>query len=553
MSILNKLAFLIFIITIFGCDSSIHSPMDKAENLMQDKPKEALALLDSLKQYPLRSKSDNARFALLYSMALDKNYIDITDDSLISIAENWYSKKGNVREKFLAHYYKGVVNSNAKEYPKAITAFSCAQKLEKQINDNYLLGLLYNQMGHIYKYHYDYPKALDAYKKSYSFYSLANKMKHSSYTLLSIASIYWNMSDNTEDSIYTRSEQYYKKALEEGKKIGYDVLVQLASKELFIQYIQKKAYEKAEDILTEYQLLSKNQNAVFTAALGKYYYSKGNISKGEKLFKSAWELCKGVNDTSKLYEWEYHEFKSVGDYKTALESLERSVEIQNKAVRLNLQQPILEIQKQLLEKDLEYNAYKLKTDRQIVILVIMLLVVFICVILYLLKKKLKKKDEKLTDYLCLLAELQDTLQHLQNSLQVKDAQLCSAYADSADIIHNRLNLINNLSTVFYEKRGTPKEKEIFIKEIENIIEDFRTSKDDMKWMEQVINVSSNNLLKKVYISYPALTEEEKKLLRYIYAGFSSKSISIFLNIPIETVYNRKSRLLAKTGLSKAKK
>ena len=52
--------------------------------------------------------------------------------------------------------------------------------------------------------------------------------------------------------------------------------------------------------------------------------------------------------------------------------------------------------------------------------------------------------------------------------------------------------------------------------------------------------------------YPALKESEKKLLCYIYAGFSPKAISIFLNIPLETVYNRKSRLLAKTGLSKSK-
>ena len=44
-------------------------------------------------------KAANARFALLYSQALDKNYIDVTDDSLISFAEAWYTKKCSIRGK----------------------------------------------------------------------------------------------------------------------------------------------------------------------------------------------------------------------------------------------------------------------------------------------------------------------------------------------------------------------------------------------------------------------------------------------------------------------
>ena len=152
---LKNIILAIAALAIFGCNNSNNLTMDKAESLMQEHPKDALALLDSLKKHPMASKAENARLALLYSMALDKNYIDVTDDSLICIAENWYSKKTGTREKFLSLYYKGVVNKNAKKYPEAITAFSRAQKLENEIGDSYLLGQLYNQMGYIYKLHYD--------------------------------------------------------------------------------------------------------------------------------------------------------------------------------------------------------------------------------------------------------------------------------------------------------------------------------------------------------------------------------------------------------------
>ena len=36
-----------------------------------------------------------AKYALLRSMALDKNYIDVADDSLINVAVEWYSRRGD--------------------------------------------------------------------------------------------------------------------------------------------------------------------------------------------------------------------------------------------------------------------------------------------------------------------------------------------------------------------------------------------------------------------------------------------------------------------------
>ncbi|MBQ5750256.1 MAG: tetratricopeptide repeat protein, partial [Bacteroidaceae bacterium] len=64
--------------------------LDQAETLMNVAPDTALALLDSIDSHRL-GRADNARYALLRSQALDKNYIDITNDSLISIAVDYYA------------------------------------------------------------------------------------------------------------------------------------------------------------------------------------------------------------------------------------------------------------------------------------------------------------------------------------------------------------------------------------------------------------------------------------------------------------------------------
>ncbi len=553
MDILKKLILALIGLAIIGCKANYNKGLDRAEALMNESPKTALVVLDSIKHTNMKGKAVNARFALLYSQALDKNYIDVTDDSLISVAESWYSQKGNVRERFLAHYYKGVINDNAKNYPKAITALSQAQKYEGKINDGYLLGLLYNKMGYIYENHYDYPKSLDAFFKSYNYYREAGMTKHANYTLLGIAGAYWNMAETTKDTLYDKSEYYYLKALEAGENTKYDILIELSSKYLFIQYVQREMYYKAEKMLEKYNIEAGDKTSIHCAALAKYHYSQGNLNKGNYLLQEAWKSCKGINDTTNLLYWEYNIFNSLGETKAALQSFDKSVKFQNKAVRRNLQQPVLEIQKQVLEKDLAYSTYKLETDRKIMVLGILLFCTIICIVLLVVRAWLNKKDKELEGYLYLLTDLQHTLQNLQNKFRLQNIQLSSANTNAHEMINNRLSLINNLSTVFYEKHSTPKAKEIFIKEVKNIIEDFSTNQSDLKWMETIINDSNNNLINNTYNKYPNLNEEEKRLLCYIYSGFSAKAMSVFLNIPIETVYNRKSRLLAKTGLSKQKK
>lgn len=519
---------------------------DKAESLMQDYPKDALALLDSIKQYPIKSKAANARFALLYSQALDKNYVDVTDDSLISIAENWYSKKGSVREKFLSHYHKGVVNKNAKNYPEAIAAFSRAQKLEKEMDDYYLLGLLYNQMGAIYNKHYEYNRALEAFTRAYNLYEQAGKTNHKNYIIMRIAGCYWNIGD------YSNSEKYYKKAINEGEKSNYRVLTEQSVINLIGQYIEQERYNEAALLNEIYKSRIKKDHPIFEGNIARLYYVIGKVQDGAESLENAWQYAKTQEDSIALYINEYYIYNHLGNLGLSLDALEKADKLKSQSVSLKLKQPVLEIQKKLLEKELEYSTYKLETDRKITFLACVILAVLISITIFFFRNWIKEKEKKLKSYVCLLSELQDTLQHLQIMLQNKDIKLNSAYANAADIISYRLNLINNLSVTLYERRGTPKSKEIFIKEVEMIIEDFKTSEKDVKWMEQVINGANNNLLEKIYANYPTLSEDEKKLLCYVYAGFSPKAISVFLEISIETVYNRKSRLLAKTGLSKSK-
>lgn len=59
-------------------DRKAQEAMDHAESLMETHPDSALALLSAIDRHSLSNERPHARYSLLMSMALDKNYIDTT-------------------------------------------------------------------------------------------------------------------------------------------------------------------------------------------------------------------------------------------------------------------------------------------------------------------------------------------------------------------------------------------------------------------------------------------------------------------------------------------
>ena len=109
--------YILLIGALLGCMSCGESrnqsnKLDAAAELMSDHPEQALSILKSLDVDEISSRSGKARFALLYTQALDKNQIELQSDSLIHLAVDYYNRKGSEQEKALAHYYYGCVYAN---------------------------------------------------------------------------------------------------------------------------------------------------------------------------------------------------------------------------------------------------------------------------------------------------------------------------------------------------------------------------------------------------------------------------------------------------------
>ena len=132
-----------------GGNRSLES-LAEVEGYISDEPERALAVLDSLEGTGLRGGEAEAKFALLYSMALDKNWIDVADDSLINVAVRRYSRRGSADERLKAYYYQGRVYQNGGDDEAAMESFVKAEASAPDAEDGVAKGMLYRAMAYIY-------------------------------------------------------------------------------------------------------------------------------------------------------------------------------------------------------------------------------------------------------------------------------------------------------------------------------------------------------------------------------------------------------------------
>ena len=84
-----------------ACNRSADEVFASAEALMEDRPDSALALREAIDPHRLRGARRHALYALLLTQARDKNYIDETSDSLISIAVSYFDNSRDTYSRML--------------------------------------------------------------------------------------------------------------------------------------------------------------------------------------------------------------------------------------------------------------------------------------------------------------------------------------------------------------------------------------------------------------------------------------------------------------------
>ena len=573
---------ILFILALFlaftACSDqkAVTDVLNRAEVLMNEHPDSSLTLLRTLSFDNFRKESNRARYALLHSQALDKNYIDVTGDSLISVAVEYYKDKDDVRSKFLSYYYMGRVHANGERYLQATSCLMESEQLVEEVGDDYLSGLLYSEMGRIYEIYYDFSKSLEAHQKAAECYERAGKIHHRNYMWLNQSLNYRNLRK------YDECEHLLRMTLESALKEDDSELLKSCLGDLIMLYVNQSRLVEAKELYEKLKGLAdfRYDSSSFMGKLAKMYALEGNLSQAMELLVQGWKQAENKTDSANLFIAAAEVYSLQGKGEAAYRELLKGVVCQNEDAHQVLRQPVLTAQRDYLSDKLEFEAYKLQMERHLRVLYILFFLVLLAFVVYVLFRKLKKEKEKARRTIdelngemqrkeaeshrkvtSLLQELEGKHQSdiiiysLREELSRRDENL-KQYICESEAIRRELQLIANENTVhasrlFQEKMEIMSEMVFKFEEKKdsNIIEEIRWWKNKylvgrkaLAELERQVNLYNEDVM--LYFRKEVVMNEEKDYhwICYLFAGVSIKTIAWLLDENKGAIYQRRLRL-----------
>ena len=558
------------------------SILSEAEKVMTEYPDSALKLLQSIPNPEGLTGKAQADYALLYSQALDKNYIDTANDSLIQVAVNYYQDRSDTKARFYTYYYLGRVHVNGNRLDQATLAFMNAEQEVETLGDDYAAGLLYAEMGDIYREYYDYNKALESYQKSTYFYERAGKQQHKLWGLLSQSAVY--------DTIGQKEQAYnlLVSILSEAKDLSEASLIKYSLGDLIMLCTEMNRYTDAvrfyNEFIDRYDSKEKGMTPSYYASLGVLQAHERNNILAQSYLKKAWDLANSLNDSIYLHYKSSLIYRLQNKDEQAYTELENCVALQNQEMLKALRQPVLTIQKDFLETELAHKQYRIKMERLVYTLAGIIVILVAVLVVSVLRKKLKKQEktyqQKLADLQMEALEREQQLRAYTQELETKSAfsrhdierltlelkisqehiEKSRSFRAEARLHEEELRatflaLLNKLfkrngkqlEDTFYELRQIKVKKE---KNRENAIDDYVAkmsgslygSSKANKLLEELINEYYDNAMHRLRSEVKLPDEKHYQLVCMLLSGLSINFIASLTGDTTNAIYKRRDKI-----------
>ena len=527
-------------IMLIGCGNNTMRSLEQLETRIDHVPDSVLHELSSM-DGTIKWGEARALHALLTVRAQDKCDLLTGNDSIITIATNYYGKRGNLERRLFAHIYAGRVYSAAGNSQKAIELYTEALKYEDQTDNYYALGLLYSDIALEYSWAYDYVQAIENMEKSLNYYGQAGKERHQILAKSSLGLYYLNSNN------YVEAEPYLTEVLAWGELNDDEYIVKNTLGDLCSLYDETRNYEKLSKIYTAYPLEKLEQNSRNYGIASYYYIQQNNPEQATELLQKAWELSKTPTDTSFLWHREYKINNNLGDYKNALINFKHLFYYHDSLLGKTLQQPLLKAQRDYYQSELQLSEIKNQNRRLTIVLLSFstLLIFFIPWFIY--KNRVRMREDRIREHVDALNELRyklskkdEQMNETVQALQTQKSNARTLEIKLSELFHEQYKMLNDLCATYY---ANSKNKNKIVQEFESVVEGF--SGNDYFKLEELINKYKNDVIFLLRRELPNFKEKDFKLLCYFCAGFSVKTISVITKQKEETLWVYKGRLIKK--------
>ncbi len=529
-------------------DSFLHN----AESLMNEHPEDALSIIRHIDRRKIYSSASRARYALLYSQALDKNYVDVTSDSLTAVAVNYYDRHGTRHERAMAHYYQGRVFSNAGDFDAAIHSYSLAEDAASGTDDYYLLGLINNAVGNLHFEQYDLDEALQRDQQAASFFHRAQSPYNEALAYIGVGTVYSLKGDNEQMKIV------YNKAIEIYKELGETDRILPLYEELVVKTrlnVENNLCGIKNDLRHYYLEYSDGSIPLQSLGLWQGIYLKGNELDSAKMCGDLMLQNRNLFTAHKIagcYALMEQIACMEGDYKEAYGYAKQYADMMDSVTLKKEEDLVLELEQKYRNRILNqsYENLKQHNDQQRIITGLVLLFslsLLVAGLLYLrkwrenaaLKMRQAEAEKESLGRAC--RELQEQLGTVGDRVDADDEQERQLF----NALEERMVVLRN----WVDKAETMKPA-LFMKSFRDYMTVNVKSKHALSDLQYVVNRKYYGVVDYLKAHYPELRKQDLDLCCLLCFGFSQHGICYLYNYEdIGSFYNKRSRLRKKLGLS----
>lgn len=550
----------LFIILLFIAASCVsrHAAvalMDRAELVMNENPEQAYGLMSDIDPHSISGRAIQARYALLYTEAQYKNYINETSDSLIMIAVRYYSNHNNTFYRFLSYYYLGCIYSNSKQYVDAILALTQAERLANEIPDGYYTGLLYSQIGNVFFDSFDYQRAKDYYNKAKYNYDSANKELHKIHAIVDIGRC------DLELQEYDSAIAVFKeiKVWADANDDDYLSLLSWQNLSMCLLMDTDKVYTTNDIHSLLLQINDTDNNDPYTLRLlARYFLKTKDYVQSQSYVQSVLSQAHTVSDTIDVLFLKSQIYKELGNQDSAFYYYQQSIACQNSTLKQLLRQPVLGVQKDYYQTISEVES--LKADKQktelIIIILLLLIVITASALGYTIIKR--RNDKRNRDYLLVIDELSakdsmnvveienlnSMISKLSNINDCQNTEIIRQNNRVHDLFLQQFAPTNYVLTRYYDHISDSRVADRLYKIVKEQMDIIISPKNIVK-LDSQLNEIYNDIMSRISVPSVHLSEKDIMTIRLLLAGLSVKSIGTLLDCSIHSIYKTKDRTMAK--------
>lgn len=438
--------FSIALLTIIpACTDDCYRQLEEVEGIIETEPQKAFSDLQSIDMESLHTAKSKAKYALLMSMALDKNYVDKTDFEIIQPAVDYYLRRGSPTDRLRTLLYEGRIFYNAGDSESAMGCYTKALDYAPRCNDRHCLSRVYGSQAVVYRSLFNLDRAVESAERA------ASIMKEIGDT----TNYFFELNTIVSNLIHLDEKERALEYLKECDSLWYNN--RLSSKRDYfgnkILYARRfQSIDESLDYVDKYLEAIPGEYVNWITIADAYYYA-GDIPRSEEAMANYDRF--GGRQTAGVEAMRAQIKEAKGDYREALAHYRQYIHLSDSADLVAYRHNTRAVP-ELHELEVERERMRQGRLHRTVLLFAVLLLLVLSWVVYCQRNEMSRLR---------ISQLEEEFESLKELRQSE----ASSGAEARSVLDERLSLLNRFFKA-YISEDVEEEKRAY-RQIESLLED----------------------------------------------------------------------------------